>query len=78
MPVGLRHLQANNGAVCSLPQAMTPGKSLVSIGTGHYSGYNAIAFGYSARSESGKWVYKVNGAYAGQKFNLGVGVGYEW
>jgi autotransporter adhesin len=65
-------------AMSSLPQAMTPGKSLVSLGTGTYSGYAAVAFGYSARSEDGKWIYKVNGAYAGQRFNLGVGVGYEW
>ncbi|SCX73969.1 Head domain of trimeric autotransporter adhesin [Variovorax sp. EL159] len=65
-------------AMSSLPQAMTPGKSLVSIGTGNYAGYAAVAFGYSARSEDGKWIYKVNGAYAGQRLNIGVGVGYEW
>jgi autotransporter adhesin len=65
-------------AMSSLPQAMTPGKTLMSVGVGYYSGYSAVAVGFSQRSDSGSWVYKVNGSYSGQKFNLGVGVGYEW
>ncbi|WP_253278165.1 YadA-like family protein [Variovorax paradoxus] len=65
-------------AMSSLPQAMTPGKTLMSLGVGHYAGYGALAVGFSQRSESGSWVYKVNGSFSGQKFNLGVGVGYEW
>jgi autotransporter adhesin len=65
-------------AMSSMPQAMTPGKSLVSVGIGSYSGYGAIAFGYSLRSDSSKWIYKVSGAVSGNKFNLGMGAGYEW
>ncbi|WP_374684637.1 YadA-like family protein [Variovorax sp. ZS18.2.2] len=65
-------------AMSTLPQAMTPGKSLMSVGVGNYSGYSALAIGYSSRSNDGKWVYKINGSYSGQKFNIGVGVGYEF
>ncbi|WP_311732773.1 YadA-like family protein [Variovorax sp. KBW07] len=65
-------------AMSTLPQAMTPGKNLMSVGVGNYSGYGAIAVGYSARSNDGKWIYKVNGGYSGTRFNIGVGVGYEF
>jgi len=65
-------------AMSSLPQAMTPGKSLMSLGVGSYSGYGALAFGYSYRTKDGNWVYKVNGGFSGKKTSLGVGVGYEW
>ncbi|MGJ7525039.1 YadA family autotransporter adhesin [Variovorax sp. GB1P17] len=65
-------------AMSTLPQAMTPGKALLSVGVGSYSGYSALAFGYSARSQGGKWIYKVNGALSGEKFNVGLGVGYEF
>jgi autotransporter adhesin len=65
-------------AMSTLPQAMTPGKSLMSVGVGHYGGYNAIAVGYSARSNDGKWIYKINGGYSGTRFNIGLGVGYEF
>jgi autotransporter adhesin len=65
-------------AMSSLPQAMTPGKTLLSVGLGNYSGYSALAIGFSSRSDNGKWVYKVNGGYSGTKFNIGVGVGYEF
>jgi autotransporter adhesin len=65
-------------AMTGLPQAMTPGKNLVSLGVGSYSGYGAVAFGYSYRTEGGSWVYKVNGGFSGKKISLGMGVGYEW
>nr|WP_233101716.1 YadA-like family protein [Variovorax sp. IB41] len=65
-------------AMSAMPQAMTPGKSLLSMGVGNYSGYNAMAIGYSSRSGDGKWVYKVNGGYSSSKFNVGVGLGYEF
>jgi autotransporter adhesin len=65
-------------AMSSLPQAMTPGKTLLAVGVGNYSGYSAMAVGFSSRSDNGKWVYKVNGGYSGTKFNIGVGVGYEF
>ena len=65
-------------AMSSLPQAMTPGKNLMSLGVGSYSGYGALAFGYSYRTKDGNWVYKVNGGFSGKKTSLGVGVGYEW
>ncbi len=65
-------------AMSSLPQAMTPGKTLLSLGVGNYSGYSALAVGFSSRSDNGKWIYKVNGGYSGTKFNIGVGVGYEF
>jgi len=65
-------------AMSTLPQAMTPGKSLVSLGTGYYAGYSAVAFGFSQRSTDGKWIYKVNGAFTSQQRSLGMAVGYEW
>jgi autotransporter adhesin len=65
-------------AMSAMPQAMTPGKSLLSMGVGNYAGYNAMAIGYSSRSNDGKWIYKVNGGYGGSKFNVGVGLGYEF
>lgn len=65
-------------AMSSLPQAMTPGKTLLAVGVGNYAGYGAVAVGFSSRSDNGKWVYKVNGSYSGAKFNVGVGVGYEF
>jgi autotransporter adhesin len=65
-------------AMSSLPQAMTPGKTLMSLGVGNYAGYSALAVGFSGRSNDGKWVYKINGGYSGTRFNIGVGVGYEF
>ncbi|MET3184359.1 UNVERIFIED_ORG: autotransporter adhesin [Variovorax guangxiensis] len=65
-------------AMSSMPQAMTPGKTLMSMGVGNYSGYSAVAIGFSSRSNDGKWVYKINGGYSGAKFNIGVGIGYEF
>jgi autotransporter adhesin len=65
-------------AMSSLPQAMTPGKNLLSVGVGYYSGYSALAVGYSRRSADGNWVYKINGGISAQRFNLGLGIGYEW
>ncbi|WP_390349762.1 YadA family autotransporter adhesin [Variovorax boronicumulans] len=65
-------------AMSSLPQAMTPGKTLMTLGVGQYAGYSAMAVGFSSRSNDGKWIYKINGGYSGQKFSVGVGVGYEF
>ncbi|MGJ7607876.1 YadA family autotransporter adhesin [Variovorax sp. LT1R20] len=65
-------------AMSTLPQAMTPGKTLLSVGVGNYAGYSAIAIGFSSRSNDGKWVYKINSGYSGTRFNIGVGVGYEF
>ncbi|MFM9923048.1 YadA-like family protein [Variovorax sp. H27-G14] len=65
-------------AMSSLPQSMTPGKSLMSVGVGYYSGYSALAIGFSQRSDDGKWVYKINAGMSAQRFNVGLGVGYEF
>lgn len=66
-------------ALASMPQAFTPGKSMLAAGVGSYEGENSVAVGVSKLSENGKWVLKIGGsANSRGKVGVGAGVGYQW
>lgn len=70
---------AGVNAAATLPQVFLPGKSMVSVGAGHYKGQNAIAVGYSRASDSGKLIFKLQGnANTQGEFGAGAGIGYQW
>ncbi|EJO0513682.1 trimeric autotransporter adhesin SadA [Salmonella enterica] len=48
-------------AMAGLPQAYAPGANMTSIAGGTFNGESAIAIGVSMVSESGGWVYKLQG-----------------
>jgi len=69
-------------ATATLVQAVTPGKSLVTVGAGFWSGQSSIAIGLSHRfsgAYSG-WTMKASGAVATSSSGGGGGVaiGYEF
>ncbi len=66
-------------AVAGLPQAVLPGRGMVAIGGGTYGGQSAVALGVSQLSDTGQWVYKVQGT-ASSRGELGasVGAGMHW
>ncbi|WGE72176.1 YadA-like family protein [Actinobacillus equuli subsp. haemolyticus] len=75
----VRGIGANSAAASSLPQVMLPGKSMVAVAGGAYSGASAVAVGYSRASDNGKVILKVNGtANSAGHYSGGVGVGYQW
>ena len=66
-------------AVAGLPQAYTPGKSMVAISGGVYRGQSGYAVGYSTISEGGNWVIKAAASGNSQGYFGGTaGVGYQW
>lgn len=70
---------AGANAAATLPQVFLPGKSMVSVGAGHYKGQNAIAVGYSRAADSGKLIFKLQGNVNTQgEFGAGAGIGYQW
>ncbi|MFC0325180.1 YadA-like family protein, partial [Halomonas organivorans] len=76
--------QANAGtasaiAAASVPQAYLPGKSMVAVGAGTYSGESAVSVGVSRLSDNGRWAVKLNATGDSQSnFGAGVGVGFHW
>ncbi|WGE82667.1 YadA-like family protein [Actinobacillus equuli] len=75
----VRGIGANSAAASSLPQVMLPGKSMVAVAGGAYSGASAVAVGYSRASDNGKVILKVNGtANSAGHYSGGVGVGFQW
>jgi autotransporter adhesin len=82
--IGQVSADANAGAASAmatagLPQAYTPGKSMIAAAGSVYKGATAQAIGISTITENGKWVFKGsvnvnNRGYAGAT----VGVGYQW
>lgn len=66
-------------AMASMPQAFTPGRSLVAAGVGYYDGQTAISIGVSRLTDNGKWVVKLGGS-AGSRGQVGVaaGAGFQW
>ncbi|WP_427838232.1 YadA family autotransporter adhesin [Actinobacillus pleuropneumoniae] len=75
----VRGIGANSAAASSLPQVYIPGKSMVALAGGAYSGASAVAVGYSRASDNGKVILKVNGtANSAGHYSGGVGVGYQW
>ena len=66
-------------AAAGLPQAVLPGRGMVAMAGGTYGGQSAIAIGVSQLSETGKWVYKVQGTTDSRgQFGASVGAGMHW
>jgi trimeric autotransporter adhesin len=66
-------------AAAGLPQAVLPGRGMVAIAGGTYAGQSAVALGVSQLSETGKWVYKVQGTSDSRgQFGASVGAGMHW
>jgi len=66
-------------AMAGLPQAVLPGRGMVAMAAGTYGGQSAMAVGVSQLSETGKWVYKLQGT-ASTRGELGasIGAGMHW
>ncbi|NPT43986.1 adhesin [Paraburkholderia sp. 1N] len=66
-------------AAAGLPQAVLPGHGMVAIAGGTYGGQTAMAIGVSQLSETGKWVYKVQGTSDSRgQFGASIGAGMHW
>lgn len=66
-------------AAATIPQAYTPGKSLVGIAAGNYQGQNSFAEGMSRISDNGKIIIRLSGTANTQgKTGVAAGVGYQW
>ena len=66
-------------AAATIPQAYTPGKSLVGIAAGNYQGQNSLALGMSRISDNGKIIIRLSGTANSQgKTGVAAGVGYQW
>ncbi|WP_080491925.1 YadA family autotransporter adhesin [Burkholderia ubonensis] len=64
-------------AIASLPQAPSPGTSVVAIGGGSYAGQSAVAVGLS--TYAGRWIFKASGSTNTRgTVAAGVGAGYAW
>ncbi|WP_088579013.1 YadA-like family protein [Burkholderia ubonensis] len=64
-------------AIASLPQAPSPGTSVVAIGGGSYAGQSAMAVGLS--TYAGRWIFKASGSTNTRgTVAAGLGVGYAW
>ncbi|WP_080441590.1 YadA family autotransporter adhesin [Burkholderia ubonensis] len=62
-------------AIASLPQAPSPGTSVVAIGGGSYAGQSAMAVGLS--TYGGRWIFKASGSTNTRgTVAAGVGAGY--
>ncbi|WP_052019386.1 YadA-like family protein [Pelistega indica] len=66
-------------AAAGLPQAYSPGKSMVALAGSTFQGQAGYALGASKISDNGKWVLKgsVVGSSRGQVGGV-VGAGYQW
>ncbi|OOS01963.1 hypothetical protein B0186_00965 [Canicola haemoglobinophilus] len=65
-------------AQANLPQVFLPGKSTLSLATGHYMGTQAFAMGYSRVSDNGKVIVKFSLGHGDKQTSVGAGVGYTW
>ncbi|MCC8397652.1 YadA-like family protein, partial [Paraburkholderia sp. MMS20-SJTR3] len=66
-------------ATANLPQAPAPGKSIVAMAGGTYSGQSAVALGLSTFTPKGKWIIKASASTTtGRTFAAGAGAGYVW
>ncbi|EJO5285024.1 trimeric autotransporter adhesin SadA [Salmonella enterica] len=66
-------------AMASLPQAYAPGANMTSIAGGTFNGESAVAIGISMVSESGGWVYKLQGTSNSQgDYSAAIGAGFQW
>ncbi|EGC3508023.1 autotransporter adhesin SadA [Salmonella enterica] len=66
-------------AMAGLPQAYAPGANMTSIAGGTFNGKSAVAIGVSMVSESGGWVYKLQGTSNSQgDYSAAIGAGFQW
>ena len=66
-------------AMAGLPQAILPGHGMVAMAGGTYAGQSALAIGVSQISETGKWVYKLQGTTDSRgQFGASVGAGMHF
>ncbi|EEJ3565860.1 autotransporter adhesin SadA [Salmonella enterica subsp. enterica] len=66
-------------AMAGLPQAYAPGANMTSIAGGIFNGESAVAIGVSMVSESGGWVYKLQGTSNSQgDYSAAIGAGFQW
>ncbi|EAA1017990.1 hypothetical protein GAV81_09700 [Salmonella enterica subsp. enterica serovar Bredeney] len=66
-------------AMAGLPQAYAPGANMTSIAGGTFHGESAVAIGISMVSESGGWVYKLQGTSNSQgDYSAAIGAGFQW
>lgn len=66
-------------AMATMPQAASPGKSMMAAGVASFQGQTALAIGYSRFSDSGKWVLKLNGsANSRRAVGVAAGAGFSW
>lgn len=66
-------------AMAGLPQAYAPGANMTSIAGGTFNGESAVAIGASMVSESGGWVYKLQGTSNSQgDYSAAIGAGFQW
>ncbi|EBY6991869.1 autotransporter adhesin SadA [Salmonella enterica subsp. enterica serovar Pomona] len=66
-------------AMAGLPQAYAPGANMTSIAGSTFNGESAVAIGVSMVSESGGWVYKLQGTSNSQgDYSAAIGAGFQW
>ncbi|WP_233830957.1 YadA family autotransporter adhesin [Paraburkholderia sp. ZP32-5] len=66
-------------AMAALPQAVLPGRGMIAMAGGMYAGQSALALGVSQLSNTGAWVYKVQGSTDSRgQFGASVGAGMHW
>lgn len=65
-------------ASASVPQATIPGANLLGAGTGYYNGHSALAIGYSAMSDNGRWIIRSNVSVNSEDAAVSAGIGYQW
>ncbi|EKJ9901736.1 trimeric autotransporter adhesin SadA, partial [Salmonella enterica] len=66
-------------AMAGLPQAYAPGANMTSIAGGTFNGESAVAIGIAMVSESGGWVYKLQGTSNSQgDYSAAIGAGFQW
>ncbi|ECL8348617.1 autotransporter adhesin SadA [Salmonella enterica] len=66
-------------AMAGLPQAYAPSANMTSIAGGTFNGESAVAIGVSMVSESGGWVYKLQGTSNSQgDYSAAIGAGFQW
>ncbi|MEM5439167.1 YadA family autotransporter adhesin [Paraburkholderia diazotrophica] len=66
-------------AMAGLPQAVLPGRGMVALAAGTYGGQSAMAVGVSQLSDTGKWVYKLQGTASSRgEVGASIGAGMHW
>jgi autotransporter adhesin len=66
-------------AMAGLPQAVLPGHGMVAMAGGTYGGQSALAISVSQLSDTGRWIYKVQGSTDSRgQVGASVGAGIHW